>query len=146
MSAADVGNDAEIAEIATHLRTVISRLVRRYRRDRTLPTSQVSALVWIDREGSLTTSRLATLEHVRPQSMAHTVGQLEQAGFITRKPDPDDGRKVLLGLTPVGRATLAELRAEGESWVADALASDFTASERAELARGIALLGRLASK
>jgi DNA-binding MarR family transcriptional regulator len=146
VSDADAGGDAEIAEISTQLRTVIAQLVRRYRRDRTLPTSQVSALVWLDRQGPSTTSTLANLEHVRPQSMAHTVGQLEQAGFITRKPDPDDGRKVLLGLTPVGRATLAELRAEGESWVADALASDFTASERAELARGIALLGRLASK
>jgi DNA-binding MarR family transcriptional regulator len=106
----------------------------------------VSALVWIDREGSLTTSRLATLEHVRPQSMAHTVGQLEAAGYIRRKPDPGDGRKVLLDLTPAGRVTLAELRAEGESWVADALASSFSASERAELARGIELLGRLSSE
>ena len=146
MSGADVGSDAQIAEIASHLRTVIWQLLRRYRRDRTLPTSQVSALVWLEREGPSTTSKLANLEHVRPQSMAHTVGQLEHAGFITRKPDPDDGRKVLLGLTAVGRATLAELRAEGESWVADALASDFTPSDRAELARGIALLGRLASK
>ena len=146
MSAADVGNDAEIAEIATHLRTVISRLVRRYRRDRTLPTSQVSALVWIDREGSLTTSRLATLEHVRPQSMAHTVGQLEEAGFIRRKPDPGDGRRCSsISPRPDG-VTLAELRAEGESWVADALASSFSASERAELVRGIELLGRLASE
>jgi DNA-binding MarR family transcriptional regulator len=144
--AADVGGDAEIVEISTHLRTVMSQLVRRYRRDRTLPTSQVSALVWIDREGPSTTSRLAALEHVRPQSMAHTVGQLEQAGLITRKRDPNDGRKVLLDLTAVGRATLAELRAEGEAWVAEALASGFTPIERAELARGIALLGRLASE
>src|SRR4051794_10325150 len=124
----------------------MSQLVRRYRRDRTLPTSQVSALVWLDREGPSTTSRLATLEHVRPQSMAHTVGQLEEAGFIMRKPDPRDGRKVLLDLTPRGRGTLEELRAEGESWVADALAAGFTADERAELARGIELLGRLASE
>ena len=122
------------------------RLVRRYRRDRTLPTSQVSALVLIDTDGPLTTSRLAALEHVRPQSMAHTVGQLQDAGFIQRKPDPADGRKVLLDLTPVGRATLAELRAEGESWVAGALAAGFTAEERAELSRGIELLARLAAE
>jgi DNA-binding MarR family transcriptional regulator len=94
----------------------------------------------------LTTSRLASLEHVRPQSMAHTVRQLQDAGFIKRKPDPGDGRKVLLDLTPVGRATLAELRAEGESWVSDALAAGFTADERRELARGIELLARLASE
>ena len=122
------------------------RLVRRYRRDRTLPTSQVSALVLIDTDGPLTTSRLAALEHVRPQSMAHTVGQLQDAGFIQRKPDPADGRKVLLDLTPVGRTTLADLRAEGESWVAGALAAGFTAEERAELSRGIELLARLAAE
>ena len=146
MSGTDVGSDGEIAEIASHLRTVIGQLVRRYGGDRSLATSQVSALVWIDRDGPSTTSRLATLEHVRPQSMAHTVGQLEEAAFIKRKRDPADGRKVLLDLTPLGRATLAELRAEGESWVADALAAGFTAGERAELARGIELLGRLAAE
>ena len=146
MSDAAVGADAEIAEIASQLRTVMSRLIRRYRRDRTLPTSQVSALAWIDAEGPLTTSRLAALEHVRPQSMAHTVQQLETSGFVRRHPDPHDGRKVLLELTPAGRSTLAELRAAGESWVADALAEGFTASERAELARGIELLGRLTSE
>ena len=140
------GADAEIAEIATHLRTVMWQLIRRYRRDRDLPTSQVSALAWIDREGPLTTSRLAAIEHVRPQSMAHTVGQIEAAGLIERRRDPDDGRKVLIDLTPQGRATLAELRAAGESWVADALSDGFTAGERAELERGIELLGRLAAK
>ena len=107
MSDADAGGDAEIAEISTQLRTVMSQLVRRYRRDRTLPTSQVSALVWIDGEGPSTTSKLAALEHVRPQSMAHTVGQLEAAGLITRRADPDDGRKVLLDLTPRAAPPLA---------------------------------------
>ncbi len=145
MPGTDAGLDAEIGEIATHLRTVMWQLVRRYRRDRDLPTSQVSALVWIDREGPSTTSRLAALEHVRPQSMAHTVGQLDHAGLIERHRDPDDRRKVLLDLTPEGRTALTELRAAGESWVADALGEGFTASERAELARGIELLGRLAS-
>ena len=146
MSDRDARAEAEIAEIASQLRTVMWRLLRRYRRDRTLPTSQVSALVLIDNDGPLTTSRLAALEHVRPQSMAHTVGQLQDAGFIQRKPDPGDGRKVLLDLTPLGRATLAELRAEGEHWVSDALAAGFTADERAELSRGIELLARLAAE
>jgi len=146
VSDAVAGADAEIAEIASHLRTVMGRLVRRYRRDRDLPTSQVSALLWIDSERFLTTSRLAALEHVRPQSMAHTVQQLETAGLVRRRPDPDDGRKLLLDLTRAGRKKLAELRAAGESWVAEALAEGFTASERAELARGIELLGRLTSE
>ena len=51
-------------------------------------------------------------------------------GSSSASRDPGDGRKVLLDLTPLGRATLAELRAEGESWVADALAAGFTAGER----------------
>ena len=134
------------AEIASRLRNVVGRLVRRYRSDRTIPTPQLTALGWIERRGSLTTSQLAVLEHVRPQSMAHTVGRLEKAGLVVRHPDPSDGRQALIDLTPAGAAAMDTLRRAGESWVSEALAVDFTPAERAELARGIELMGRLVSE
>lgn len=137
--------DPEIAELASRLRAVVAQLVRRYRRDRTMPVPQVTALGWIERQGTMTTSRLAALEHVRPQSMAHTVAQLESAGLVERHPDPADGRKALIDLTADGAEAMETLRRAGESWVAEVLAADFTAAERAELARGVELLGRLVS-
>jgi DNA-binding MarR family transcriptional regulator len=77
--------------------------------------------------------------------MAHTVAQLESAGLVERHPDPADGRKALIDLTPAGAEAMETLRRAGESWVAEVLAADFTAGERAELARGVELLGRLVS-
>jgi hypothetical protein len=41
---------------------------------------------------------------------------------------------------------MAALRRAGDSWVAGKLAADYTAAERAELARGVELLGRLVSE
>ena len=69
--------------------------------------SQISALSRIDREGPTTISALAVAEHVRPQSMAETVGTLLRGGLISRSADPSDGRKALISIEPAGR----ELRA-----------------------------------
>ncbi len=137
--------DSEIAELASQLRTVTGQFVRRYRRDRALPTAQVTTLDWIERQGPLTASQLAALEHVRPQSMAHTVGQLEEARLVERHPDPSDRRQALIDLTPAGATMLQAFRRAGESWVAEALATDFSAAERAQLARGVELMGRVVS-
>ena len=138
--------DPEIDELASRLQAVVAPLVRRYRREGPLPVPQLTALGWIDREGTITASRLAVLEHVRPQSMAHTVAELESAGLVQRRPDPEDGRQTLIDLTPAGAAAMAALRRAGDSWVAGKLAADYTAAERAELARGVELLGRLVSE
>jgi DNA-binding MarR family transcriptional regulator len=37
-------------------------------------------------------------------TMTHRVDQLEKAGHVRRKPNPEDGRSVLITLTPAGRA------------------------------------------
>ena len=43
----------------------------------------------------MSVSDLAAAEHVRPQSMAQTVGDLEDEGLVSRRPDPDDRRRAL---------------------------------------------------
>jgi DNA-binding MarR family transcriptional regulator len=37
-------------------------------------------------------------------TMTHRVDQLEKAGLVRRRPNPEDGRSVLITLTPQGRA------------------------------------------
>ena len=100
------GEQPDIPAIASDLRMVVGRLVRRFRADRTLPSPQISALIWILRRGPKTTSELAALEGVRQQSVAHTVGQLESAGLVHRRPDAHDGRKQLVELTAAGQASM----------------------------------------
>ncbi len=83
---------------------------------------------------------------MRPQSMAQTVGQLEAAALIERRPDPHDGRQQLIHLTPLGEASIADFRRSAEAWATEAIRSELSASEQAELARGLELLARLMSR
>jgi DNA-binding MarR family transcriptional regulator len=50
-----------------------------------------------------TVSELADLAHVRKQTMAQTVEQLERTGYVERRPNPKDRRSQLVYLTPRGR-------------------------------------------
>jgi DNA-binding MarR family transcriptional regulator len=50
-----------------------------------------------------TVSELAALSHVRKQTMAQTVEQLELSGYIERRPNPLDRRSQLVFLTSRGK-------------------------------------------
>jgi DNA-binding MarR family transcriptional regulator len=47
--------------------------------------------------------RLAQILHVHPSTLTGVLKRLEGRGFIERRPDPRDGRRVSLGLTARGR-------------------------------------------
>jgi DNA-binding MarR family transcriptional regulator len=131
-------------EVTAHeLRTVLGRLIRRLRATAEFPLAQAAVLGRLDREGPQTTSGLAAVEGVRPQSMAQTVADLERAGLITRSPDPIDRRQVLLSLTDQGRAAIASERRSREGWLARAIEANLDDEERAALMRAVELLRRL---
>jgi DNA-binding MarR family transcriptional regulator len=132
------------AEVASELRVVLGRLIRRLRAEHAFPLSQGAVLGRLDRHGPLSVSDLAVAERVRPQSMAQTVGELETAGLVSRRPDPDDGRRALVDLTDDGRATLHEDRRRRVGWLAEAIASDLSPAELATLEAAVPLLERLA--
>ena len=50
----------------------------------------------------ITVSRLAELARVRKQSMAQAVSQLEETGYVERRPNPRDHRSQLVFLTERG--------------------------------------------
>lgn len=58
-------------------------------------------------------SELAQLAHVRKQTMAPAVEQLERAGYVERRPDPRDRRARLVFLTPRGEAVRPVAMAAG---------------------------------
>ncbi len=82
----------------------------------------------LSREGTSSVGALATAERVRPQSMAQTVADLEAAGLISRRPDPADGRRTLVELTPEGRVTLEADRRDREGWLASAIGAELSAA------------------
>jgi DNA-binding MarR family transcriptional regulator len=97
----------------------------------------------LDRGGPSSVSDLATLERVRPQSMAATVSQLVERRWATRTPDPQDGRRITIALTDDGREALLADRARREGWLADAIERDLTERDREVLAQAVALLNRM---
>jgi DNA-binding MarR family transcriptional regulator len=132
------------ALLASELRLIVGRLVRRMRAEGRLPLAQMAVLGRLDRGGATTVSALATAERVRPQSMSQTVGELEADGLVTRSPDPTDRRQLLVELTELGHTTIADERRHREGWLARAIAEDLSDAERATLEAALEPLRRLA--
>jgi DNA-binding MarR family transcriptional regulator len=130
--------------LASELRVVLGHLIRRLRGEHRFSLSQGSVLGRLDREGPQSTSKLASAERVRPQSMGQTVSELESQGLIARRPDPADGRSALIELTETGRAELSEDRGRREGWLAGAIEESFSDEEREVLDEAVRLLARLA--
>lgn len=136
--------DDDPALLASELRDVLGALVRRLRTQHRFPLSQGTVLSRLDRDGAMGVSDLASAERVRPQSMAQTVADLEGAGMVTRHPDPTDGRRALVELTPLGLRTLHADRRDRAGWMAKVIADDLDPAERETLHRAVDLLRRIA--
>ncbi|HEY4427729.1 MAG TPA: MarR family transcriptional regulator [Solirubrobacteraceae bacterium] len=139
-----MSSSIDVSSVASELRVVLGQLVRRVRAEHGFSLAQGAVLGRLDREGARSTSDLAAGERVRPQSMAQTVCELEAEGLISRRPDPADGRRALLELTPQGRAALQADRSAREGWLIRAISEGFSEDERDALLRAVPLLARLA--
>jgi DNA-binding MarR family transcriptional regulator len=139
-----VDTTTDPALLASELRLILGRLVRRMRAEGRIPLAQMAVLGRLDRGGPATVSALATAERVRPQSMSQTVSELEADGLVTRRPDPTDRRQLLVELTNTGHATLADERRHREGWLARAIEEDLSPAERRALQRALDPLQRLA--
>src|SRR4051812_27425820 len=110
-------------DLATRLRTAITRTARRMRQaaDSPLSPSQASALASIERHGPLSPSRLAAIERIQRPTVTRLLTRLEEAGYVERRPDPSDGRSALISATPRAAALLAEQRTRKDAYLAAAL-------------------------
>jgi DNA-binding MarR family transcriptional regulator len=133
----------DTSAVASELRVVLGQLVRRLRAQQPFSLTQVAVLKRLDLDDSVSVSDLATAEHVRPQSMAQTVADLEAEGLVAREPDPRDGRRALVRMTRSGRAVLAAERRRRDDWLAQAMASELSAEDRETLARAVGILRRI---
>src|SRR5438876_12440761 len=137
----------DVHEVAGAIRVSIGLLLRRLRQapadgELTLPES--SALTRLDRGGPATSSVLARLEQISPQSMGATLSALEGRGLVERHPDPADGRRVVISLSEAGLQALRNKRNARVEQLARALSSGFTDLELQQLMAAAPLLERLA--
>ena len=121
----------------------LSAAVIRYTaQPRQLSLTAVSTLSALERRGPHRISELAALQGVAQPSMTVLVGSLEQAGLVTRRPDPSDGRAVLVSLTPQGEEFLAGRRRAGAERLSE-IVGRLTAAEADALAAAVPALLRL---
>jgi len=130
-------------ELATHLREAVSALVRTTRPTDRLAPSPAAVLDLLDVRGAMTTADLATARGVRHQTMAATVSELVDVGHVAAEPDPSDGRKKLLVLTPAGRAAIEADRRRRIGLLAEALGTALDDDDRRTLADALALVDRV---
>ncbi|MFD8379502.1 MarR family winged helix-turn-helix transcriptional regulator [Streptomyces sp. NPDC059679] len=140
------GTSASAVRAAHEIRVVVGRLRRRFKEtydNEELTPTQTAVLSRLSKDGPASTSDLAAAERVRPQSMAATLGVLDERGLIRRRPDPDDGRRQLISLSESGTAYVDDARRAGEEWLARSLESGYTEEERQTIIEALALLDRL---
>jgi DNA-binding MarR family transcriptional regulator len=139
------GNDRPLA---SRLRLAVMRLNRRFRAQRagnTVTLTQFSALSTLKKCGPMTPGELAAKEVVQPPSMTRVIAALEEAGYVSRKPHPTDGRQSIVALTESGLGlVLADISAR-EAWLDKRLA-ELTDAERGTLAQAAEIIEKIAGQ
>ncbi|MDN3353435.1 MarR family transcriptional regulator [Actinomadura sp. DC4] len=142
-----MSDELDVDDVAAALVVSVGLLRRRLRQapvsgELTLP--ETAALSRLDRAGPSTASGLARAEQISPQSMGATLATLESRGLIDRRPDADDGRRVVLSVTDAGRDHLRNKRTARIQQIAQALSGGFTPEEHRQLMAAAPLIERLA--
>ena len=142
-----MSDDVDVDGTAAAVLASVATLVRRVRQvpiegGLTMPERQ--ALSRLDRFGSATSSELAREAQITAQAMGATLSALQARGLVERRPDPADGRRVILSVTDAGRQQLQEKRNARTELLAGVLSRTFTQAELRQLAAVTPLLERLA--
>jgi DNA-binding MarR family transcriptional regulator len=143
------GTVQDVNEVAAAVRIAVGMLVRKLRQvpaadDLTL--AETSVLSLLDRTGPATSSDLAKLDRISPQSMGATIAALEQRGLVVRQRDPGDGRRIVLSVSEAGRQVVNDRRSARTELIAVALRGGFSDAELDQLLAAAPLLERLAEK
>jgi DNA-binding MarR family transcriptional regulator len=131
-------------DVAAPLRLAITRMARRLRQeaDPGLTPSQLAALASIERHGPITPSDLADLERISRPTATRILRGLVAAGLVERRPDPADGRSVLVEIEEPGRRLLTRLRSRKNAYLSRRLAG-LDSEELETLDRAAGILERL---
>lgn len=119
------------------------------RRVRQLPAAgeltmpERSVLSRLDRGGPASSAEMARQAQITAQSMGATLAALAARGLVDRRPDPGDGRRVVVSVSGEGRTLLRAKRHTRSQQLARALAEQFTDEEVRQLAVAAPLLKRL---
>jgi len=104
--------------------------------------STLSVLHTLARSGPLRLTDLLATEQLKQPALTSLVAKLEQDGLLQRRPDPSDGRAMLLSLTRAGRQIVRSRHANRVANLSR-LVDQLTPEEHAVLAGSVHVLTRL---
>ncbi|MEV0799037.1 MarR family transcriptional regulator [Kribbella sp. NPDC050281] len=104
--------------------------------------STLSVLHTLARNGPLRLTDLLATEQLKQPALTSLVTKLEHDGLLQRRPDPKDGRAMLLSLTRAGRQVVRSRHTERVNKLSR-LVDRLTPEERDVLASSIHVLTRL---
>ena len=87
--------------------------------------------------GEIRMSQLAGTLNTSKSGLTYQIGQLEKGGLVQRKPDPDDVRGVIAGLTDEGRRRQAQAAPGHVAVVREHLIDMLTPEQLTVLAEGL---------
>ena len=109
-----------------------------------LSLTAAATLATLERSGPCRLTSLAAREGVTQPAMTQLVARLQDAGLVTRDPDPADGRVVQVCITGEGKVTLARRRQARAERLAGLLAR-LSPDQRTTLAAALPAMDALAS-
>jgi MarR family 2-MHQ and catechol resistance regulon transcriptional repressor len=143
--------DEGLQEDATALQEVLTDLIRVYQfRDRDavwcydISVGQSHALDRLQRLGGMTLNDFAASLFLGKSSACRLADALERKGYMSRRPHPEDARRVLLDLTKRGRALSEKITQEMVEERAQILA-DLAPQERKAVVTALARLAEAAT-
>jgi DNA-binding MarR family transcriptional regulator len=139
------GATGDLESAVIELSLAIGQLRRRLRSQvspDTLNLSQIGTLVRLEQKVWATAAELARAESMKPQSMGDILKSLEEAGLVTRRDHPTDGRQIQFTLTDAGVDTRRQRTAAKQGWLLGAM-SKLSADEQRRLIDAIPLIKRL---
>lgn len=109
---------------------------------RRLSFTTLSVLHTLARGGPMRLTELTASEQVTQSAVTQIVTKLERDELVERRPDPSDGRAVLVHLTAAGKSIVDSRRTDRRAHLA-VLTARLTPAERAAIAAALPALTRL---
>ncbi|MEV0379057.1 MarR family transcriptional regulator [Nonomuraea sp. NPDC050643] len=136
-----MSTELSVAELVSVLED-FTRMHIRLPKAQRLSFTTLSVLHTLEGGGPMRLTELTASEQVTQPAITQIVTSLERDGLVERRPDPSDGRAVLVHVTEAGAAIVNGRRAERVAHLA-ALADGLTPDERAAVAAAVPALARL---
>jgi DNA-binding MarR family transcriptional regulator len=134
----------ELTAAVTQLRRALRRSIRLDYPWESRPVAQIEVLQMLREAGAVRLGDLAARLNLAQSTVSGLVNQLVAAGLAVREADPRDRRALVAGLTPAGRAELAQWDAAHQKRLATALRT-LDADDRATVLAAVPALSRLAA-